>query len=518
MKRQGVGFTIIAILGLALAGCATGRAGMAATPSPSKAPFPIFTDGLLTYERVEQPGGGYASMLAAFAGTIGVENGCVLVDGSPYIFPAGLTEWDGTTLTVNGLEYRVGDQIAGGGGTLHDTVLPKEIQDRCGDRSPVLVGSVSAEIPEPVAPPDLPTDTAWGELPESPLSARHASVGAWIGDRFLIVGGWSGQPCQDTGDCVDPEPAQRDGASFNPYTGVWARIAPAPIPVTQYSSAVVNGDLYLFAFDAANGPKVGADGRAQVSFLRYNLDSDAWTTLPAPPSSGALVVAGDRLVSIAGSDENLVGVDSVYEPATETWTALPDDPLGPSYDRGAVWLGDSLLLSAKSLDGLEADGPSPVRLATLDSTLGIWSALPDSRVTGLGPLAVAGLWVFPFYGTTAEGVARNSGVETLSEGGIFNPADQTWTALPDLPAGTLLHEYANGQPPQPVGNQVLIGGKWLLDPMASALTELPTPTWHNRTEATVVTGPDSILVWGGVTYDADDGSVANRADGYLLGL
>jgi hypothetical protein len=371
-----------------------------------------------------------------------------------------------------------------------------------------LSGCAAGGSDPAVGPPGLPTDTAWAELPESPLSARRASVGAWLGDRFVVVGGWSDQPCQDTGDCEYTEPAQRDGASFNPYTGVWARIAPAPLPVSQYSSTVVNGDLYLFAYD----------GQLQVSFLRYDPETDAWTRLPPPPSGGALVAAGDRVLSIAGSDENVVGVDAVFHPDSLTWTALPDDPLGPSYDREAVWLGASLLIAAKALDSIGADGPAPARMATLDGDFTSWSVLSDTEVTGIGPLAVAGLVVFPFYGTTERGVALRSGERPVAEGGVFNPADQTWTALPDLPAGTQLTEYANGRPPQALGDQVLIGGQFLLNPVTREVTALPPQSWDNRTEATVITGPDSVLVWGGATYDDEDGSVANRANGYLLGL
>jgi hypothetical protein len=178
MKRQHFGFAMVAVAALALAGCGAGG-GSAATPSPTP-DFPMFNDGVLTYERVEQPGGGYFSFAALFVGTLTFENGCLLVGGDPYLFPADLTTWDGTTLTVDELDYQVGDTMAAGGGVLHDTVLPDDIRERCGDRSPVLVGGVQEEIPEPIGPPDLPTDEAWGKLPKSPLSARRDSVGAWI--------------------------------------------------------------------------------------------------------------------------------------------------------------------------------------------------------------------------------------------------------------------------------------------------------------------------------------------------
>ena len=518
MKRTGFGLVISAVLTLSIAGCASGGSSTSVTSGPPAVSFPMFTDGLLTYERVEQPGGGYVSMMALFVGTLAFDNGCLLVDGDPYIFPADSTAWDGTTLTVEGMKYTVGDKIAAGGGALHDLVLPEEVRARCGDRSPVLVGGVEPEVPEPIAPADLPTDEAWAKLPTGPLSARRGSVGAWVGDKFLIVGGWSDQPCPPNADCNIAEPALRDGATYTPYSGVWQSIAPAPAPVSQYSSAVLNDDLYMLTFDVSNGGvKVGTDGRVLLSFLRYDLETNAWTTLPTPPSPGALVAVGDKMLAIPGSDENLVGVDSVFDPASQSWTALPDDPLGPSYDRQAVWLNDSVLLTAKDLvESPGAKGPSRVRLASLDSGFTSWNTLRDSEIIGIGPLAVAGRVVFPFYGS-ADGGDESPWTRPLAYGGIFNPADQTWTALPELPGPTPIDEYDNGHPPQAVGNQVLIGGRLLLDPVTGTVTALPAPRWSERIEATVITGPDSILVWGGATYDAAAAG-ANHADGYLLGL
>jgi hypothetical protein len=505
MKRHGLRSSIVAIMAVALSGCATG-AGPASSPTPD---FPMFTDGLLTYERVEQPGGGYFSMAALFVGTLALENGCLLVDGSPYLFPADLTTWDGTTLTVGDLEYRVGDKIAAGGGMLPDTVLPKGIRDRCGDSPPVLVGGVQAEIPEPIGPPDLPADEAWGRLPESPLSGRRESAGAWVGDRVVIVGGWSDRPCPAASDCVVTEPALRTGASYDPVAAEWARIAEAPVPVSGQNTAVVGNDLYVLTHDVF----AGSD---EPTFLRYNATADAWTTLPAPPTDGTLVAAGDRVLAIPGSDETGAGVDSSFDPATETWSALPDDPLGPSYDREGVWLHGTLKLSAKSLTDVTAGAPARVRMATLDRAFSTWFAQPDSDVVGIGALAAGDRVVFPFSGSQ-DGGAVATWDRPYPSGGIFDPGDNSWKDLPALPAGIELDEYADGRPPQVVGYEVLIGGRLLLDPMALTYTELPEPTWAPRIQATVITGLDSILVWGGVTY-TDDGIAVNHADGYFLGL
>jgi len=84
-------------------------------------------------------------MMARFVGTLSFENGCILVDGAPYIFPADVTTWDGTTLTVNGHTFVVGDEIIGGGGEWRDLELSDEIRDHCGDLPPWLVSGVEPE-------------------------------------------------------------------------------------------------------------------------------------------------------------------------------------------------------------------------------------------------------------------------------------------------------------------------------------------------------------------------------------
>jgi hypothetical protein len=99
----------------------------------------MYNDGLLTYDRVEQPGGGYAGMAALFEGLLTETNGCLGLDGAPYIFPSDATTWDGTTLTVNSHSFAVGDTVTVGGGELSGERLSPDIAADCGDSTPVLV-------------------------------------------------------------------------------------------------------------------------------------------------------------------------------------------------------------------------------------------------------------------------------------------------------------------------------------------------------------------------------------------
>ncbi len=372
-------------------------------------------------------------------------------------------------------------------------------------------GPAAESGPFPVAPTTGQTrDAAWLPVPEGPLTARHSAVGAWVGNRFVVVGGMTSAPCADTADCEITAFPRSDGAAFDPESGAWTRIADAPAPVAGQVAVV--GDR-MFVQSLVSGP-----GATETwSFLAYDPRSDAWEQLrPAPPVWGALVTAGDHILSIAPSDENTPAIDAVFDPATGAWRELPDDPLGPSYDRQAVWLGDRLLLTAKDLvDNPGAAEPSLSRLAVLEGSPASpeslrWRVLPDSDIIGYDPMAVAGRVVFPDLGSTDGGAVDGWG-RSVDLGGILDPATLSWRPLPEPPAGPGLERYAtHTRTSLRIGDRGFVAGH-LLDPVTEDWLSVPVLPGPDRTEGTLVTNDGAVLLWGG----AADG--ANRADGYLLG-
>lgn len=154
---------------LVLTGCAAAQATQIDPDGPAAAPkvgsTVVFADGLLTYERTKVEGG-YISNAALTTGTISLENGCLLVGGAPMVFPADISSWDGTTLTVNGQGFVVGDAITAGGGGGTGIRLPENTPDQCGGLAPWYASSVDTAT-EPLAPAATsPTVRPDGPTPE----------------------------------------------------------------------------------------------------------------------------------------------------------------------------------------------------------------------------------------------------------------------------------------------------------------------------------------------------------------
>jgi hypothetical protein len=144
MKKLACGLVGFGLSALALSGCTPTSNGAATDTDPES--FITFSDGLLTYEQKVNPDGSYISHAARTEGTLSFENGCVLVGGEPHAFPADGTNWDGTTLTVKGNKFVVGDRLVGGGGGAPDgTKVPDEALASCGDSLVFIVSGVDSK-------------------------------------------------------------------------------------------------------------------------------------------------------------------------------------------------------------------------------------------------------------------------------------------------------------------------------------------------------------------------------------
>ena len=337
-----------------------------------------------------------------------------------------------------------------------------------------------------------PPEPHWEQLPDAPLSPRRNAVTAWTGTEALFLGGDTSAPCPPGADCIGPASFARDGAAYDPAKRSWRATAVAPADLSAAGTSAVLGDR---AF-------VQSKGR----LYSYDASDDAWTTHPAAPArpGGGLVATADRILLVTGSHEQSgkAGPDLSYDPEARTWSDLPLDPLGPSFDRVATWTAAGVVLTAHELvDQPGSAKPSIVRAARLDPGLKHWTRLPDSdQLGGWGWSWTGTRMVDPSLGGADGGQVNNYG-RTIPFGGRLDPTTGAWTRLPDPPA-----QGSGGWAVQAPGGPLLAAGGWLYRDADGAWTRLERPSGAAAEPGSAVwAGPD-LIVLGAADFPAAGGT------------
>jgi hypothetical protein len=334
----------------------------------------------------------------------------------------------------------------------------------------------------------------WREIAGAPLSPRELAMGLWTGHEALLLGGSDAGHCPPNADCpLDPTPLA-DGAAVDPATGRWRKIATAPAGFVHAGGAVAGRT----AFVLPGGPEA-------TGVLAYHLDEDRWErmTVPFRPALGyGLVAAGDRLVAWAGSDEAGAGRDYLFDPGTKRWSTLPDDPLGPAFDRSMAWTGAELVLFDHELvPNPNAEKPSVTRAAAFDPAAGSWRRLPDSEILSTSPwLAADGRLVNPTLGGSDGGEVGTWSREHPF-GGILDPATGGWSPLPDPPGGEAAGARGRSSAVYLAARGSVLdtaGARWLRVP------KVPDGDLANRL---VLAAGTDMLIFGGA---GKDGTLVNR--------
>ena len=321
------------------------------------------------------------------------------------------------------------------------------------------------DLGEPTLPEQPPAAVgAWVETAPVPVAARTQAIATWIGDEFLIVGGWGCDggtaelyPEGSVG-CTARPSAAMDGAAYDPAANQWRTIAAPPIGLTGDDSFAVIGQTLYAISSAAQG------------FWAYDAATDAWRGLPPPPGgvhggAGAtgLLANGEVLLALGDSGQS----DAWYDPATRVWTELlayPNRVYPNEARRVAAFTGKELLLGEPGLHegddalrlswsvfDLDVDG----RLATLPSAIdlgateGLAQPVVNQAATvvlipppdggqaiyrtgggeGWAPVSEPGVGSGPLV----PGLVAGSQVSLL--GNLFNPETGNWSYLAALPDG-----------------------------------------------------------------------------------
>lgn len=272
-----------------------------------------------------------------------------------------------------------------------------------------------------------PTSGGWTTAPEGPLSGRHSAHAVAVGGEVLVLGGNASRICPPTASCADVPQYLQDGAAYDPEEQTWRAIAPSPVIPAPGVAAEHQGLMYLLTPQHLHA---------------YDPTTDAWTELPAPPGTGGLLLsAGRHLLRYEATQEGgQVRADHLYDPADRTWRALPRDPLAPSFDRGAVWTGDRLVLLGKPVPPPPVDGvDSPttyVHAAVFDPGTWTWAQVPQhDEVIGFGSsYSWTGEHVLLPYTFDYTQGGLNPGGAPDPTGGLLDHTSGDWERLPRPPS------------------------------------------------------------------------------------
>lgn len=239
-----------------------------------------------------------------------------------------------------------------------------------------------------------PAADAWRMLPDAPIDARAGHIAGWSGNEALFWGGYTGG---------GEAPPATTGAAYNPTTGDWRTLSPAPINWSDGAASVwADGEWVIAIVPGATDA---------VELAAYDPATDRWRELPPLPGPFSV----ENQVAWTGAELLLVNVaDGLFrlDPDTETW--IPNAT--PAVWGPVVWTGDRLL-------GV-ADSNPYWSLVEWDPSTGRWSEIPmpESAHLRYGELVWTGdRAIFPKSGLAFD--PSNSSWWTLDPPAAFDRSD-----------------------------------------------------------------------------------------------
>jgi N-acetylneuraminic acid mutarotase len=271
-------------------------------------------------------------------------------------------------------------------------------------------GELSASDDVTITVQEGVTVGTWATMPPS-SKARQEVAYVQVGGKFYLAGG----------DVLHEV--------FDPAIGSWTRIASLPQDLDHIQGVTVGGQIYYV------GGLLGWPGPNVDTVYIYDPAADAFTMgTPMPRGRGAGGVAvHDGKIYYAGglsgsSAETAVAVGwfDAYDPATGTWTQLPDMPTARDHFHAAVVDGKFYAIGGRDRD---INATTSV-VEVFDFATGAWQTgrapLPTPR-GGFGA-AVLGNEIIIFGG---EGGGPFSGTFDAVE--AYDTVDDTWRTLTPMP-------------------------------------------------------------------------------------
>lgn len=352
--------------------------------------------------------------------------------------------------------------------------------------------AVSTRQPQPTERHTAaPSSDDWTPLADAPLSPRTESVGVWTGKEFLVVGGVSWF-CPPGADCRGPnnEEILLDGAAYDPTTDTWRTVPEMP-RATFYDTAHWTGQEMLVVHQPFYVDTTATPMTLPAAVTAFDPATSTWRTLEPPPDEQFThsLWTGEQLVLWSSDDEYGEALQTL-DPATGRWSSLPDDPLGPSFDRSLAWLDGRFYLAALSTD--DDRQPKQFVVTSLDPETGTWTDPAPTPVTFWSQE----WWAFDGHFVNASQVASGPPAPD-SVAGALDPSTGRWVEVAQV--GSHAELQAGCQLPMigPAGDWLSPGRSVLVSVEPAAAVTVPPCPGLLEPSVGVWTGHE-FLVWGGL--------------------
>ncbi|MGI8855027.1 MAG: Kelch repeat-containing protein, partial [Thermomicrobiales bacterium] len=237
---------------------------------------------------------------------------------------------------------------------------------------------------------------------------------------------------------ADPIGTPTDRASLfdpgqpRPASGItWTGFDPLPSPRKNMGVVAVGSTLYVVGGEDANGPT-----NSVLAFDTALRDQPVagkaaqWTpkaALPEPRANLAVAVLDGKIYAVGGERDGApVATASVYDPATDAWSALPPLPEGRT-NLAATGAGGKLYaLGGTPVAGNAVARPVLATVSVYDPATRRWSTaapLPAARL-GLATVTV---------GSNLYALGGQQNGTSLTTAERFDTQANTWSTLPAMP-------------------------------------------------------------------------------------
>jgi hypothetical protein len=155
-----------------------------------------------------------------------------------------------------------------------------------------------------------PVTGRWRTLPPAPIEGR-APMSVWTGKELIVWG---------TTARVTPRP--RDGAAYDPATNTWRRIADAPIELTDGTAVWTGEEMIVFGAALHGG---NASETETAIGAAYDPVQDTWRALPPSelsPQASTAAWSGSEMIAW-----DYLNGTAAYDPVADRWRVLPRVPI-----------------------------------------------------------------------------------------------------------------------------------------------------------------------------------------------